>query len=336
MATSADLITLLPKEVSDDSTNGGRASASIVVSGQLQNVFPHVPKAERLAGSTKWRKTIDRFANDADEVLIGPGYYFDGDTLAEDWATFAPVGPRSTQADWTSLTIADMFGAGYLKTAVLATDTALTLVMKDASIVGAFRDTMEVRVSDKPDPDSVSGNEVFLTVSGTPGVSSNEVTLTFSTQIGEAFDAGTGTKVSGVYRPGGDLQTVIDNVVVTSSAGTFDDLFVELDNIGTFEQTVTITFISATAFTVASDDVEVTLASGDITTEYSPQNPDWSKPYFTIPTGAWGGTFAAADTVVFQTHSPDIHLAQKRIVPAGAASLANNRIRKVTIGESAT
>lgn len=333
MATSADLITLLPQEVSDNTTNGGRASATRVVSGQLQNVFPHVPRAERIAGSTKWRVTIDKFVNDDDETLIAPGYYFDGDTPGGDYATFLPAGLRSTQADWVTEPLSNHYGAGYLVSDVADTDTSLTIQMADASITPVFRDTMEIRISDKPDPDSVSGNEAFLTITGTPSVSGSQVTVSLTSAIGFAFTAGTGTKISGVYRPG-DLATSIDNVVVTSPSGTFDQASVDLDNIGTVEQTVTITFTSATAYTVASDDSGITLAAGTTSAEYAPQNPDESRPYFTIPTSVWGGTFATGNTVVFQTHPAAVHLAQKRVVPANTASLANNRIRKVSTGES--
>lgn len=100
---NSELQTFLPQEVSDAVTNGGRMSANQVISGVVQNVWPHVPKAERTNGSRKYRKLFDKVSNDDDEPLLNPGYYLDGDSLGEDWFFFYPVGQDDTQQDWVSL-----------------------------------------------------------------------------------------------------------------------------------------------------------------------------------------------------------------------------------------
>lgn len=336
MAVSTDLITLLPRTISDDNTNGGRASSNRVVSGQLQNVWPHVPRAERIAGSTKYRKLFDRFANDDDETLIDPGYYLDGDTPGDDYITFFPTTALSTQGDgWATVPASQMYGSGYLAVSVSAGASSIQVQLADASITGIFRDTMYIRIADRADPDSVTGVEEFRTISGTPSVSGSIVTITLDSGLGNAYTAGTATKISGVYQPG-DLSTSLDGVTVTSPSGTFDDSLVDLDNIATLEQQITITFSTATDFTATSNDPNVTLVAGSTGAAYSPQNPDESKPYLTIPTSAWGGTFAVGDTVVFTTHAADVATVQKRVIPANSASLANNFVRKVTLGESQT
>ena len=53
---NTDLKIYLPETVNDLATNGGRMSTNLVVSGVVQNVWPHVPRAERTSGSKKYRK----------------------------------------------------------------------------------------------------------------------------------------------------------------------------------------------------------------------------------------------------------------------------------------
>lgn len=330
---SSELQTVKSKVVTDDSTNGGRMSANIVTTGVVQNVWPHVTKAERTAGSTKYRKLFDKVANDDDEALINPGYYLDGDTQGEDFIVFAPGTQRDTQSDITGAGAPTRwYGAGTLKTGITADSTnTITIVMKDASITGAIGLAQElIRISNKDTPDAVTGTEDFMTcINAPPSVSGNEVTVEFTENIPHAYDAG--AKISAVYEPGSDVEASISSVV--DSSAIFDETQVSLDNIGTSEQDVTITFTSSSAFTVTMDD-KTGLPSGDISTTYAPTESDFSKPILTIPPAAWVGTPTTGDEVTFTISPAAVPLWQKRDVPAGCASLANNYIRKVTIGES--
>jgi len=61
----------------------------------------------------------------------------------------------------------------------------------------------------------------------------------------------------------------------------------------------------------------------------------FTKPYFTIPAAAWGGTWANGETVTFITHPASIPIWEKRVIPAGANSLAGNKRIIVVRGESA-
>lgn len=332
---SSELQTFLSQTVDDTTSNGGRMSADQVISGVVQNVWPHVPKAERTAGSRKYRKIFDKVSNDDDEALINPAYYLDGDSLGEDWFFFYPVTQRAVQSDWvTTSPPSRKYVAGYLKTTVAAIDTSLTIVFTDAEQASHVLDGDNIRVSDKTDPDQVTGDEALLTITGTPSVSSNEVTITVTAAIGYAFTAGTGTKISILYEPTSDIECSTESWTVTTAGdGDADETDIVLDNIGTIEQDWTITFNSATGFTVSGDTVGA-LATGTTASLYAPSNPDWTKPYFQLPTALWSGTWASGDTLTFTTHPAAVALVQERRVPAGCASLANNRIRKVTTGES--
>jgi hypothetical protein len=328
---SSELLTYKSKVVTNDTTNGGRMSSDQVVSGVVQNVWPHVTKAERAAGSTLYRKLFDKAANDDDETLINPIYFLDGDTQGEDWIVFAPGTQTDTVAD---MSISRWYGSGELKTAVSAgVDTILTVVMKDASIantIGLAQDT--IVLNSKLTPDAASGYlDLVEVTNASPSVSDNEVTFTLTAAVAHSFDAG--TKVCAAFVASEDLECSITKD--TDANSLFDETEVVLDNIGTTRQTITFTFTSETAFTVAADDM-TGLSSGSTASEYVVTNTDFSKPVITVPTSAWVGTPSSGNTVVITISPAAQPLWQKRVVPSSCASLANNYIRKVTMGESLT
>ena len=79
--------------VTDDTTNGGILDNNAqCVSGVLNNVWPSVFKAERTAGSTKYRKTFLKIDNDDDETLYNPQIWMDMVTQGDDWLTFSLLG----------------------------------------------------------------------------------------------------------------------------------------------------------------------------------------------------------------------------------------------------
>lgn len=106
-----------------------------------------------------------------------------------------------------------------------------------------------------------------------------------------------------------------------------------LDHIGTAEQTWTLTFTDATNFTVVGDTIG-SVGSGSRSADFAPSNGAVSKPYFTLRTAGWGGTWAAGNTIVWQTHPNAIPIWETRVVPASAASMAGNGITAVFEGET--
>lgn len=340
---NTDLKVYLPATVNDLATNGGRMSTSLVTSGVVQNVWPHVPRAERTAGSKKYRKLFAKVADDADGTLIAPQYWLDDVTPGDDWFTMFVGTMTDTLAAITGWeTGADTkrkYGVARIKTNVTAATKTIVLEMEDASL-GTGSDIIivsgdTIRLTDKVDPTSVSGNEEFLTVD-TVSVSGTEMTVVTIEDIANPYTVAALARVSSVYEPG-DVACSSGTPVVTSAAGTVDNASYPplLDNIGTIEQTVTLTFSDANNFTAASDVAGVTLTSGNISTLWAPSNADFSKPYLSLEVGFFGGTWAAGNTVVIATHPAAVALWEKRVVPAGAASQSNNKITLVTAGESA-
>lgn len=330
---ATELKAFYPATISDASANGGRVSFSPITSAALQNVFPHVFRAERLAGSTKHRKIFFRVNNDADETLYAPSIRLHAPTVGGDRVYFRVGTQRNTQGDLTGSE--RKFGVGTLKTTVTAGGSTLVVTVEDASLTGIFQNGDKIRVTDKASPSSTSGNEEELTISGAPTVSGVDVTITTTTPLANGYTAGL-TYVSSVYYPSADLACTVDNWTETSAAGIYNETTYPVlgDNIGTAEQTWTLTFTDATNYTVVGDTLG-SVGSGTIGTDFAPSNPAVSKPYFTLRSAGWAGTWAAGNTIVFQTHPPAIPIWETRVVPAGAASMAGNGITAVLEGETA-
>ncbi len=319
--------------VDDTPANGGRMSAAEVISGVVQNVFPHVLKAERDSGSTKYRKLFAKVANDADETLLAAQLWLDNPTPADDWCVMWPGSQTDTQGDITGSE--RIYGCAALSSDAAAGGSTLVVDVEDTSITGIFHDGDTIRVTDMADPSAATGNEEFLTISGAPTVSGTQVTITVAETLANDYTVAAGSRVSSVYGAG-DIKCSMTGWTETTAAGAYDEATYPpvLDNIGTIEQTWTLEFTDASNYTVSGDTVG-SVGSGSISADFAPQNPDLSKPYFTLEATGFGGTWAQGDKIVFTTHPAAVPIWEKRVVPAGAASLANNKITLVLSGESA-
>jgi hypothetical protein len=328
---AAELQFFLPATVTDTTANGGRISAAAITSGAVANVFPHVFSAERTAGSTKRRKLFLKVSNDADETLFAPWVCLDGPTAAQDYVYFHVGTQRDTAADITGSE--RKYGAAPLKTTVTAGGSTITVTVENVALTGIYQNGDTVRITDKATPSSGTGNEELVTINGAPSVSGSDVTMTLSTALVNGYAAG--SKVASVYRPGTDLACTISNWAETG-AGTYNETTYPVirDNIGTIEQTWTLTFTDATHFTVVGDTVG-SVGSGQVSTNFSPNNPSFTKPYFTLEAAGFGGTWATNNTIVWQTHPAALPIWETRVVPAGAASLAANSATLIFGGETA-
>lgn len=330
------------KVVTDDITNGGLMdNTAQVISGVVNNVWPSVFKAERLAGGTKYRKTFLKVANDNDETLFNPQIWMDIVTQGDDWVIFFAGTQSNVQNDIVGTE--DKYGCATLQANVLAGGGSVVVTVEDSSLASGndviFRDGDTIRITNKDTPSSAIGTEEIHVINGAPGVSGNDITLTLTGTLANDYntdDNTYGTRVMSVLEPT-DIEAGFDSFVDTTAGdGAYDDSTYPplLDNIGTIAQTVTITFTGATTFTAASNVAGVTLTGGSTGTDYAPSNPDVSKPYFTLESAGFSGTWASGDEIVFNT-TPAAHpIWQKRVVPAGAASLTGNRAVVVFTGES--
>ena len=151
--------------------------------------------------------------------------------------------------------------------------------------------------------------------------SGNVCTINLQDQLANNYDAD--NTYCGVCLSLGDIKPSLSDKQVVSSNGQFDESKVSLDNQGTVEDTWTLTFTDATHFT-CSGTYEGNVGTGTVTSNFSPTNPNTSKPYFTIDASAWSGNFAQNDKVIFKTHPAAKPIWMKEVVPAGCAAYSNN------------
>jgi hypothetical protein len=113
---SGELIWRRPAEVSDQTTNGGRMTPTAIPSGVKNNVFPNVPQAERMAGSTKYRKVFIHVVNDEGLALLAPKIYVAAPTKGDDRVTIFAGTYTNTQSGITGTE--QQYGSGTLNTNV--------------------------------------------------------------------------------------------------------------------------------------------------------------------------------------------------------------------------
>jgi len=316
-------------EVSDAITNGGLMSAIQSVSNVSENVFPSVPLAERTAGSTKYRKLFAKIASVSNETLQNSKIYLTQPSPGDDVVTIFAATQTDVQDDITGSE--DHFGSGSLNASVLAGVTSIDVLVEDDSLDRIFRIGETIRISDQATVGG-AGNEEYRELTGVSYVG-DVASLSFASGLANPYDSSDSYVSSGV--DAGNIVGSFDGFVVTSSAGAYDDSGspVAVDSIAGIEDTITLTFTSATAFTAVGANAGA-LGSGTLGSDFSPNNADFGEPYFTLLSAGFSGTFAASDTIVFNTHPASFGIWYKRTVPSGAAALSGNTVRTMVYGEN--
>jgi hypothetical protein len=311
--------------VSDPAANGGVMTSIAIPSDEMNNVWPDISVTERAEGVETWRKVFVHVRNQDSLGLIGAAAFVLGPTPAGD-RTLIRLG---TQTDFRSgLSPTRYYGSGDLHATVLAGDTSLSVDVEDA-VDAVFQDGDLIAIS------TASGPREFLRLAASGAVSWSGNTATLTLTAGETvqsqYNSGASVTVASVL-PLGDIKASIATAI-SSTSGTFDGVQAAPDGNGSVEQVFTLTFTSATAFDCVGDSLGA-LGSGNTGSDFAPQNPDFTRPYFTLPAAAWGGTWAAGDTLTVTTHPAAASIWERRIVPAGIDSVANNRVQLVVRGAS--
>lgn len=337
MASSSDLQSFKSKVVSNDGTNGGKLSATLISSGSPNAVWPNVLKAERDDGSTKYRKLFEKFNTNSNEPLSNAQLMMDLPTAGEDWIIMWIGTPTDTQAD----IVGDerKYGAAYLSQDADAGDAQITVTVEDVTLTTGndqiFKDGDVIRITTKPNPTSTSGVYEDKTVNGVPSVSGNDVTLVLDSNLSNSYTTEDSARAMSMYEHSSDVKGS-GSIAVSSSAGVYDDTTYPpvMNNQGAIDAIFTLTFSDANNFTAVCDDPDVTgLPAGNRNTDYAPTNDDWGQPYFTLEYLGFSGVFEAGDTVTITTVSATIQRWEKRVVPPLCGSLANNKTVSAWNGE---
>ncbi len=326
----ADLKMFNAVTVNDTTSNGGLMDdTSEVKTGVKNNVWPNVSIAERAAGLTRYRKLFAVPQSDNDDQLIDPFLWNHKATAGDDYIVLFTGTKSDTQA---TLVETRKFGTAPLKNDASIGVTALTVTVEDVSLTGIFQANDKIRVSNTTLP--ASGDLIIELNATTPGISGSDVTVYFDTATVTEFLA-SNTQVSSLYYPG-TSETSNTSPVVTSSSGSVDDTTypIILNNSGTRDEEITVTFSDATNFSVAGNR-SGSFGSGTVSTDFEGLNPDNSKVAVSFTNGFFGGTFATSDTVVFSTVSNSIPFWEKQVVPVASSSLSGNNNITCFMGEGA-
>lgn len=305
------------KVVNDTNSNGGRITTTEILSGQSNAWWPNLTEAQLATGLTQYRKSFLRVNNSDDltgyNCRIGLWKPTPG---SDELYLFA-----GTQTDIQSdISSPDLYGAGKLDVSVLAGVSEIDVLVEDGTTT-IFRAGDLIRISDQTSVGSGGNAEYKVIDTGGVSVAGDVVTLTLTSALANDYSS-TNTYVSSIYETA-EVKCSTTGKVVTSTAGTFDESLMTLNNLGTLYQTLTFTFTSASAFTVTSDELTLSPNTGSTASTYAPVNLAVGLPYFSVSPGAWGGTFAANDTVVITTVPPAVPVWEMRYVPVGAAAIAS-------------
>jgi len=312
----------------DTSANGGRMSSNLVVSNIRNAVFPNVSETERTDGNTRWRKIFFKIANDDDLTFNNVLVHMTNTTGADDNKSMC----AGTQTNiYSDLSSPRMYGCGTLNADVIATDTEIEVQIEDTalSIFNTSSADNIIWISNG------TTTEYFENVAASKTDDVYTLTLNTGDTLGNDYNT-SNTYIASCINAG-DVECEFDSVVVTSTAGTFDDSSfpILLDNIGTVYDSWTLEFTSATAYSITGANEGLLASGGNIGSNTSPINSDFAKKYFTISSGAFGGTFAIGDTITFKTYPAAIPIWIKEVVPAGTASYSGNIVGIRVNGESA-
>lgn len=327
---ASELVLYKSLTITDTSTNGGRRSNDAIVSGAVNNLFALVLPEDRVAGDRQVRKIFPSVDNDDDLTLYQGRLYIDAPTPGDDWCTMFIGTQRDTMADHG--TVSKRYGCALLASNATAGASTLIVNVEDATIAGMYTDGDTICITDRTIPTrSASGNREFHTISGTPVVVGAQVTITIAGTLANSYTTANSARVASVIELG-DITAGADNWVETG-AGTYDETTYPVlpDNLGTIEQTWNLTFSDATTYTVTGDTVG-SVGSGTVGSNFAPTNTAKSKPYFTLRSAGFGGTWATGNTIVFQTHPAAGAVYLDWVIPAGAEAIDNNRFTVVFTG----
>lgn len=310
--------------------NGGIMSSNEVVSAVNNNIFPDAPQSERLAGSTKYRKVFFKNTNSADLTLLNPRIFLDKYTQGDDAVYFFAATQSSLQSDISGSP--KLYGAGKLDAYAAAGATVITVLIESAARQ-FFENGDVIRITNKLTVDS-AGFEEFVTISGAPTIAGSVVTINLAAPLANSY-AAADSRVANVMPAGTNLAPVVFNEnVATVGNGDLNFGDITLGNLGTVYDQWTLTFTSSTAFTVEGVR-SGSLGSGNTLSDLSPSNPSTGTVYFTLPSDAFSGVWAAGDTATFSTAPASVALWLVRIIPVGASAVAGNRFTLAIDGETA-
>ncbi len=300
--------------VNNLSTNGGGYSLNLVQDGVKNNVFADVPKAERLAGSTTFRKVFYKLSNPNALVGFDPKLFVMKPTNAGDAVVISQGSAVDTQADITPTQ--RRFGAGFIVGNVAAGAATVT-VTPEQSLYAVFQAGDMVAITARNETNTTAPIDYYTITAVSNSGSDKAITL----------DRGLTNAVAQGYVVSSCIaQTTMSSVIYGWTAGskTCDNTKIIFNNAGSINGKFTLTFSSATAFALTCDQITLNNYTGNTGADYSPENPNTAQPFFTLPPAFFNGAYEAGSTIIFSTTAATIGVWCERIIPAGTVYASAN------------
>ncbi len=331
---NSDLLWFKSRVVTNDSANGGRLSTSQTVSGQVQNTFPHLFEADRLAGQDMLRKIFAKNNVAALETASVVKIWQDIITAAEDSVVWFAGTQTDVAGDFT-ISSKRKYGCGDLVADVAAGASAFSLDLDHddwKSFDAIFQVGDLFRISDREDPTntSVGQEEIGEIATVTPDGSLNRVAITTVDPLANSYTVAAETRAMSYYNFG-DLEPSYDSWTETDSGDGAKEIYDEstyppiLDCQGCDEEEIFIEFTTASDFTVTGDTFG-SLGSGDVTTDLDILHPHWGRTLVKLEAAGWQSGTATGDKLSLRLHPAAIPLWFYRRTPAGSGSLAGNKV----------
>lgn len=306
-------------------------TATSIVTAVKNNLFPNILQAERTSGSTKYRKAFLHVANSENLSFISPKIFVYKPTAGDDHTVIFLGTQVDTQA--TMSAPSQVYGAGKLNSDAIAGATSISVLVENWAVSPIFAVGMTIRITNMADISSGTGTAELLTIAPS-GVSAagNVITLTLTTPLANPYSA-TDSYVASVISTSDVVAA--STVPVVSGGGAYNNSTYPIlgDNIGSIQQDWTVTFTSASQYNIVGNTIG-SLGTFNTTSDAVPNNPAFSRPYFTINRLGWSGTVLGT-SMTFTTTPASIPIWYKRVVPAGAASISVNGVYVGFSGESA-
>ena len=322
---SSELKWYRSKTVTNTIANGGKMSKNVIASNVRGNVFPDVSEAERNAGMTRYRKLFGKVENVSNETLFNSYVHLTTITPADDYVTLIEGTQINTENDLDDYD--REYGASVLAVNADAGSSELSLTLEHADM-DCFQDTDTIWIGDGTNQEY--HHNVTVAQTGTA------VTITLDTgdQLANSFTTNNTYVASCIDFS--DVEGSVSEWLESSGAGTFNETTypVIVNNVGGVYEDWTITFTSATAFSCSGAELGV-VGTGTTANSFSPNNADFSVPYFTLNKDGFGGTWANGNTIQFRTHPASVPVWFKQVVPTSTLSYSGNNFTFRLVGESA-
>lgn len=298
----------------DTSNNGGRSTLTTIASGVRNGLFSDLQSGASLGGNTEIRKVfIKQNLNAVDAASAFNNLFVYLTDIGDDDAfiDIAHGTPTDTQGSVG-------FGAITAGRVTAVNTGSNTITLSTLTKPSSAQTVALVRY--RP------SNQTMIVVTGatlTPG-SGNTATITnvqaSDFQIGDVITERVYFE-SGVTGEANDLMPRIEDVTLTTSAGTFTATGVTFAPRAAVSDEVTITFVTSQVYNISIPALGITNQTGNIATDLTLNHPDAVSPgtgdrVLFIPAAAWGGTWAANDRVTFDIISGTLPLWIRRQIGA--------------------